>query len=224
MPFPDGEEFLTSSIALSASDRTFAARNLTAITAACRTQLSLKASMDVADSGRQIALIHSKLMAAAIDSVGFIVTGTGQPRGIHSIIGRGTVSGVGLPADWENVLDGVKVFLNANNAIADLTGIVMHHDIWRIYAGLKTGISSDKTSLELPPSTANTSQFVSTGADIVSSPESYHVTTGNCSDLPLGFRLDPSVWILDSTTSYASNLLIEIVGVMRVDVVALWLA
>ena len=54
--------------ALSASDPTFAARTLTARTVAVRTQLSLEASQDIADAGRQIARVHTGAMAAAIDA------------------------------------------------------------------------------------------------------------------------------------------------------------
>ena len=114
-----------------------------------------------------------------------------------------------------------QTYLNANNAMDDLSAIAMHPNIWRIFAGLKTGIASDQTSLELPPSIADISQFISTGADDVASPEDYHVTLGNFSDLLVGFRMDPTVLILNDTTSMAANLLIEIVGITRVDIVAL---
>lgn len=207
-------------ISLSASDPGFAARTLTAKTIAVRTQLSLEASQDIADAGNQLARVQAGAMAAAIDAAVF--TGSSpSPTGLHNMAGVGKVTGVGTPTNWDEVLDGVGAFLNANNALSDLTGIVMHPDIWKAYAKLKTGLASDNTPLELPPAIANVPQFVSTGADIVASPEDYHITLGNFGDLLVGFRMDPSVRILDNTTSYASNLLIEIVGVARVDVVAL---
>jgi HK97 family phage major capsid protein len=205
---------------LSATDPGFAARVLTAKTLAVRTQLSLEASQDIADAGNQLARVQAGAMAAAIDAAVFTGT-TPAPTGLHTMSGVGKVTGVGKPANWDNVLDGVATFLGANNALTDLTGICMHPDVWKVYAKLKTGITSDNTPLVMPPSIANVPQFISTGADIVASPEDYHITLGNFGDLLVGFRMDPSVRILDSTTSYAGNLLIEIVGVARVDVVAL---
>jgi HK97 family phage major capsid protein len=205
---------------LSATDPGFAARVLTAKTLAVRTQLSLEASQDIADAGSQLARVQAGAMAAAIDAAVFTGS-TPAPTGIHNMSGVGKVTGVGTPTNWDEVLDGVGAFLNANNALSDLSGIVMHPNIWKTYAKLKTGITSDNTPLELPPAIASVPQFVSTGADIVASPEDYHITLGNFGDLLVGFRMDPSVRILDNTTSYAGNLLIEIVGVARVDVVAL---
>lgn len=210
----------TEGASLTASDPTFAARTLTAITAACRTQLSLEASQDVPDAGRQIAQVQTRAMAAALDTIGFIGTGS-EPTGIHNMPGVGTVTGVGTPTNYDELVSGVTEFLVANNALEDVTGIVMHPGIWSVYQTLKTGMTSDNTPLELPPAIATIPQFVSTGADIVASPEDYHITLGNFDDLLVGFRMDPIVRILDGTTSMASNLLIEIVGVMRVDVVAL---
>jgi hypothetical protein len=128
---------------------------------------------------------------------------------------------VGLVTNYDEVLDGVQAFLNANNALSDLSAIVYHPDIWRIFSGLKTGISGDQTSLEPPPDIADVPRLVSTGSDVVASPEDYHVTLGNFDDLLVAFRMNPTVRILDATTSMASNLLIEIVGAARVDLVAL---
>jgi HK97 family phage major capsid protein len=206
--------------ALSATDPSFAARQLTAITLAVRSQLTLEASQDISDAGRQIAQVHARAMATAIDGAGF--TGSAPaPVGIQNTTGRGTVTAVGLVTNYDEVLDGVQAFLNANNALSDLSAIVYHPDIWRIFSGLKTGISGDQTSLEPPPDIADVPRLVSTGSDVVASPEDYHVTLGNFDDLLVAFRMNPTVRILDATTSMASNLLIEIVGAARVDLVAL---
>lgn len=205
---------------LSATDPGFAARVLTAKTLAVRTQLSLEASQDIADAGSQLARVQAGAMAAAIDAAVF--TGSSPaPTGLHTMSGVGKVPAVGTPANWDKVIEGVGTFLNANNALSDLSGIAMHPNVWEVFAKLKTGITSDNTPLTLPPAIAGVPQFISTGADLVASPEDYHITLGNFSDLLVGFRMDPTVRILDNTTSYASNLLIEIVGVCRVDVVAL---
>ena len=210
----------TEGASLSASDPTFASRVLTAKTLAVRTQVSLEASQDIPGFGDQITRAYTKALAAAIDSAGFIGSSP-EPTGIHNISGVGKVTSVGTPTNWDEVVDGVATFLNANNPLVSLTGIVMHPNVWKVFAKLKTGISSDNTPLELPPSIADVPQFVSTGADEVTSPESYHITLGNFEDLVVGIRMNPTIRILDATTSMASNLLVEIIGVARVDILAL---
>ena len=62
---------------------------------------------------------------------------------------------------------------------------------------------------------------LATGVSVAGSPESHEIFLGNFSDGLVGFRMNPSVRILDGTTSYASNLLIEVVAAMRIDFVAL---
>ena len=86
---------------------------------------------------------------------------------------------------------------------------------------MKTGISSDNTPLKKPQVIESIPILPSTGADSVTSPEDYHIILGNFADLLVGFRMEPTVRILDGTSSYAGNLLIEIVGVARIDIVAL---
>ncbi len=137
--------------------------------------------------------------------------------GLLNTSGVSTVSGIGVPTNWDEVVDGAAAFLNANNNLDELTGLIWHPNIWKTYAKLKTGISSDNTPLELPPAIATVPQFVTTNADTVSSPENYHIVLGNFGDLVIGVRMNPTIRILDDTTSMATNLLLEIVGVARVD-------
>jgi HK97 family phage major capsid protein len=204
---------------LSATDPTFASRTLTAKTIAVRTAVSLEATQDVPNFGEQISMAYAKAFGAAIDGAGIMGNGSSPQLilGLHNAAGVGTVTGVGTPTNWDEVLDGVNTFLNANNSLDELTGIIMHPNIWTTFAKLKTGISSDNTSLELPPSIANVPKFVTTNADTVTSPEDFHIVLGNFEDLVMGVRMNPTIRILDGTTSMASNLLVEIVGVARVD-------
>jgi HK97 family phage major capsid protein len=204
---------------LSATDPGFASRVLTAKTVAVRTQVSLEASMDIPDFGAQIAGAYTRAFGAAIDAAG-IKGVSPAPTGLLTTSGVGTVTSVGTPTNWDEVLDGAAAFLNANNSLDELTGIIMHPNIWRVYAGLKTGISSDQTPLQMPPAIANVPQFVTTNADDVTSPLDYHVVLGNFNDLIMGVRLNPTIRILDGTTSMASNLIVEIVGVARIDFLA----
>jgi HK97 family phage major capsid protein len=209
-------------ISLNANDPTFAARTLRARTVAVRTQVSLEAYQDVPMLGTQISNAYARAFAAAIDQAG-LRGDTSSPMmipGLQNTAGVGTVTSVGTPTNWDEVLDGVATFLNANNTLEDLTGIIMHPNIWKVFAKLKTGISSDNTPLELPPALADVPQFVTTNNDVVSSPADYHIELGNFRDYVMGVRMNPTVRILDATTSMASNLLVEILGVARVDFLA----
>jgi len=203
---------------LSATDPTLAARTLTAKTIACRTQLSLEASMDVPDAGEMIGRTHAGAMAQALDQAIFYGSSP-SPVGLQNNSDVPKVTSVGTPSDWTDILDGVQAYLNSNNALESLA-ICWHPFVWRMYAGLVTGISSDNSPLPIPPDIAGVPRYVSTAADPVTSPESFHITMGDFRDLVVGIRLEPSIRVLDATTSYASNLLVEVVGVMRADVVA----
>ncbi len=210
----------TEGASLSASDPTFASRTLTAKTVAVRTQVSLEATQDIPDFGAQITSAYTRAFGAAIDQAGIVGAGGASPLlipGLYNTSGVGSVPGVGVPTNWDEVIDGAATFLNANNDLSELTGMIMHPNIWRTYAKLKTGISSDNTSLELPPAISQVPKFVTTNADSVTSPENYHVVLGNFNDLVVGVRMNPTIRILDDTTSFAGNLLIEIVGVARID-------
>lgn len=210
----------TEGEALSAGDPTFAARVLTAKTVAVRTQVSLEASQDIPNFGQQITRAYTRALGAAIDTAGFSGSAP-APTGLQNLAGVGKVTGVTAPTNWDEVLTGVTTYLNANNRLEDLSGICMHPNIWSVYQKLKTGITSDQTPLMLPPAIANAPQFVSTGVDIVASPESYHITLGNFADLVVGIRMNPGIRILDDTTSMAANLLVEVIGVARIDILAL---
>ena len=161
-------------------------------------------------------------MATDLDRVIFQgASGSNEPVGLINTSGRGQVTNVGTPTNWDEVVTGVVTYLNADNSLANLSGIAMHPDVFGVYAKLKTGISSDNTPLQLPPTIEDIPRYVSTGVSVAGSPEAHEIFLGNFSDGLVGFRMNPSVRILDDTTSYASNLLIEVVAVMRVDFVAL---
>jgi HK97 family phage major capsid protein len=207
---------------LNATDPTFAARVLSAKTVAVRTQVSLEATQDIPNFGEQITSAYTRAFAAAIDKAGIQGEG-GSPlfiAGLQNTAGVGAVTGVATPSNWDDLIDGAAVFLNANNDLAELSGIVMHPNVWKVYAKLKTGITNDETPLELPSAIANVPKFVTTNADVAGSPEDYHIVMGNFMDFTIGIRMNPTIRILDGTTSMASNLLVEILGVARVDFLA----
>ncbi len=212
----------TEGASLSATDPTFASRVLTARTVAVRTQVSLEATQDVPNFGEQITRAYTRAFGAAIDKAGIQGAG-GSPAlipGIQQTAGVGTETNVGTPTNWDEVLNAIATFLNANNSLDELTGMIWHPNVWKTYAKLKTGISSDNTPLQMPSAVADVPKFVSTNADTVTSPENYHIEMGNFRDFVMGVRMNPTIRILDATTSMASNLLVEIIGVARVDFLA----
>lgn len=205
---------------LSATDPTFALRVLTAKTIAVRTQLSLEASQDIPDIGRQLARAYTKAFGAAIDQAGLRGTSP-APTGLQTLSGVTAVASGGSQSDYDKVVDGVIAFLNANNSLEELTGIVSHPNMLGRYNKVKTGLSGDKTVLTKPPLIANVPWLTTTNNDVVpASPQNYMMELGNFGDLVMGVRMDPSIRILDGTASMASNLLVEVVGVARVDICA----
>lgn len=141
--------------------------------------------------------------------------GAGSPLlipGLHNTVGVGSVAAGGTPTNYDEILDGVATFLNANNRLDQLSGMIWHPDVWKTYAKLNTGISPDKTTFELSPAIQAVPKVATTNADTVTSPEDYHVV--------LGVRMNPTIRVLDGTTSMASNLLVEIIGVARIDFLA----
>ncbi len=205
---------------LSATDPTFALRTLTAKTIAVRTQISLEASQDIPDIGAQITRAYTKAFGAAIDQAG--IRGTSPaPTGLQTLSGVGSVAGGGAQTNYDKLVDGVTTFLLAKNRLEELTGVIMHPTILGKYNKIKTGISGDQTVLSRPPILANAPWFATTNNDAYPvSPQSYMIELGNFTDLVMGIRLNPTIRILDGTLSMATNLLVEVVGVARVDIVA----
>jgi HK97 family phage major capsid protein len=205
---------------LSATDPTFALRQLSAKTIAVRTQVSLEASMDVANIGEQITRAYTAAFGAAIDLAG--IRGTSPaPTGLQTLSGVGAVASGGAQSDYDKIVDAVAAFMNANNALEQLTGIISHPNMVARYNKIKTGLSGDKTVLVKPPIIANVPWYATTNNDVFpASPQSYMIELGNFDDLVCGVRLNPMIRILDGTASMATNLLVEIVGVARVDILA----
>lgn len=204
---------------LSATDPTFAARTLTAKTIAVRTQVSLEASMDIPDFGRQIVRAYTAAFGQAIDQAG--IRGTSPaPTGLQTLSGVTAVASGGSQSDYDKMVDAVVAFLNANNSLEQLTAIITHPTMLGRYNKIKTGLSGDKTVLAKPPLLENVPWLTTTHNDASASPQTYIAELGNFDDLVCGVRMNPTIRLLDGTTSMASNLLVEIVGVARIDIVA----
>ena len=81
--------------------------------------------MDIPDIGGQPIRAYSKGLAAAIDLAG--IRGTSPaPTGLQTLSGVSVVASGGSQSDYNKLVDGVAAFLNAHNALDELSGLVMH--------------------------------------------------------------------------------------------------
>jgi len=209
---------------INAANPTFAARTLTAKTLVTRCQGSVELAQDSPDFGRQLANVMTKSMAAEIDRVGLVGTGTPpEPAGILNTASVGNVGSFGTPGDYVKLLAAVQTLLEANVPLEVATAnVIMSPRTWAKYEGLVTGLSSDKSQLARPRALANTAFRVTSAVpnDLPqgASPPGAEsaVFLGDFRDLLLGVRAESSVEVLKLTT-FATNLLLEFVGYTRVD-------
>jgi HK97 family phage major capsid protein len=208
----------TEAAAITANNPTFAAHSLTAQTLVTRCSGSVEVSQDSPDFGEQLARAMAASMAVELDQTGLIGTGTPpEPRGIKNTSGRGQVTGVGALTDYNKMLQGVRLLLEANVLLEVATRFaIMSPRAWEDFEGLVTGISGDKTKLPRPPALEAMRFLVTTNGLDTGSPLSSTIFLGQFSDLVLGVRREASVEALKLTT-YASNLLLEFVGYLRAD-------
>jgi HK97 family phage major capsid protein len=207
---------------ISAGNPTFAARTLTAQTIVARCQASVEVAQDSPDFGEQLAAAMTRAIAQEIDRVGLHGSGSApEPQGIYGAGGISTVTSVGTPSDYADVLAGVRKLLEANVGMDRATAFaIMSPRSWATYEGLATGISGDNSPLPRPRSIADT-QFltttaVSNGLGSASPAVESAIFLGDFSDLVLGVRREASVKVIEAQT-YATNLLLEFVAYARAD-------
>lgn len=203
---------------VSATDPTFAARTLTAKTLAVRTQISMEVAQDSPDFGRQLARAFAKAMAVEVDRSGLHGASNG-PAGLYGTSGVGTVASVGVPTDYAEMVSGLRTLLNANNRLEDVNKFaIMSPRTWQTYENLATGITNDKTPLERPRSLRDIQFLVTTSvSNTLNSPaDDSTIFMGDFSHLYLGVRQDASIQVLQ-TTNYATSLILDVIGTMRVD-------
>jgi HK97 family phage major capsid protein len=206
---------------ISAANPTFAARSLTAKTLVARCQCSVEVAQDSPDFGAQLSGVIARAMAAELDRAGLHGSGSSNdPTGIYSTANINTVPGVGTITDYAELLTGVKELLSDNVPLDVATRYaIMSPATWLAYENLATGITSDKTQLPRPRALEST-QFLVTNnvSDALGSPETSAVFLGDFSSLLMGVRQEASIEVLKVST-YATNLLLEIVGYVRADFV-----
>jgi len=205
----------TEAATVNAANPTFASRTLYAQTIVTRCQSSMELAADSPDFGAQLATVMTRAMAAEIDRVGLEGTGTApMPRGIKNTTGRLTIGTIGTPTDYSKVVAGIGQLLTNNADLAQVTKFaVMAPAQWTELENLPTGLTGDKTQLRRPNSIANM-QF-----RVTSNVTAGTIYLGDFRDLVMGARLESAVEILKLGT-YATNLLIEFIGYIRVDFLA----
>lgn len=136
---------------ISESGQTFAPIKLRAMTLGCITRVSLELLEDAPRFSTQVEDAMGAAIALEIDRVGLFGAGTSEPRGLTNTDGINTVSmgpNGATPDDFDEFLDAIATIENSNGVAG---AAIYSPRTKRTLAGLKTGISGDKTPLT-PPS------------------------------------------------------------------------
>lgn len=206
--------------ALTDSDVTFGAINLRSKTVACLVKLSLELSQDAGNIEQILQTTITRAMSAAIDQAGLVGVSTdasGAPGGVFGLAGRGTVTAIGAPTSWDYVVDGMYQLMLSNVPMERIGGLVAHPAVFKTMRKLKTGISSDKTSLVAPPEVQALPKYFTTSAPLVSTTAS--AVIADWRDLLFGVRKDIQVRVLQEAF-LGSNLQIGVLAYARVDFAA----
>ena len=159
------------SAAITDTEPTFSKVTLSAKTCVCLVKLSLELSQDAANIEQILQQTITNAMAAAIDNAGMNGVSTNAaaaPGGIYNASGINTISTVGAPTSWDWALDGIYELLEDNVALSDVGALIAHPKVWVKMAKLKTGITSDKTTLVPPPEVAAIPKLWTTAAPYTS--------------------------------------------------------
>jgi HK97 family phage major capsid protein len=102
--------------------------------------------------------------------------------------------------------------------VSDVGAIIGHPAYWRKLRKLKTGLTSDQTTLVPPPDVAKLERLSTTAAPLAGGTTAKAIL-GNWSDCIIGVRKDITVRVL-SEALMGSNLQVGIVAYARVDIAA----
>lgn len=207
------------SAAVSDSDPTFGAVTLNARTVVGLVRLSLELSQDSANIEEILQRSLVSATAHAIDSAGLsgVAGNAAAPSGIFELTGRNRVTSVGAPTTWDWVVDGLYELL-LDDVPADRIGaLIAHPAVWKKMRKLKTGITSDNSSLVPPAEVAALPKLWTTAAPLDGS--SADAVLGDWSNLLLGVRQDVQVRVL-TEAFMGSNLQIAVLVYARCDFAA----
>lgn len=206
---------------LGTGDPTFGAVNLNAKTVVCLVRLSLELSQDSANIEQILQSTINNAMAGAIDRAGLVGVSTdagAAPAGVMNLADRNTVLSIGAPTSWNYLLDGLYELMADNVALENVGAFIAHPAVWKKMAKLKTGISSDLTTLVQPPEVAALKKLYTTAAPLTGGTTASGIIA-DWRDLIFGVRKDINVRVL-SESFMGSNLQVAVLAYARVDFAA----
>jgi HK97 family phage major capsid protein len=137
--------------------------------------------------------------------------------GIMNATGRNRVTSIGAPTTWDWCVDGMYELMLDNVPMDAVGALVAHRAVWRKMRKLKTGISSDNTSLVAPAEVAALPELWSTAASLTGGTTATGMIA-DWRDLLFGIRKDITVRVL-SEAYMGSNLQLAILAYARCDFV-----
>ena len=213
--------FKAENAAITDSDPTFAAVDLSAKTIVGLTKMSLELAQDSVNADEIVMRSLTGAMAVAIDQAGLTGDGAGSnPTGVLNFTGRNQVLSIGTPTNYDFIVNGINELLVDNVRLDSIGAAVMSPRTWTTLANLKTGIASDNTPLPKPEAMADMPFFVTTSVPdnlgASSPPNESVVFNANWADLLWGIRSDITVRVL-SERFLGDNLQVGILVYARVD-------
>ena len=206
--------------AITGTDPTFGAVTLDAKTCVCLVRFSLELSQDAQNIEQIIQQTMTQAMASSIDAAGLVGVATdsaGAPTGIMNLAGRNTVTGIGSPANWDFVVDGMYELMLDNVPAENIGALVAHPALWKKMSKLKTGIASDNTPLTMPEEVRAMPKLWTTAAPLVGTTAAGVIADWR--DLIFGVRSDITIRVL-SETFMGSNLQLAVLAYARCDFAA----
>lgn len=204
--------------ALTASDPTFGLVTLSAKTAVTLVKMSLELAQDSANIEQILQRALTQAMAGAIDSAGLVGVTTdasAAPGGVFNLSGRNSVTSIGAPTSWDFLVDGMYELLADNVSMENIGALIANPAVWKKMRKLKTGISSDNTSLAMPDEIAKLPKLWTTAAPLTGGTTAKGVIA-DWRDLIFGVRKEIQVRVLQEAF-LGTNLQIGVLAYARVD-------
>ena len=204
------------------SDPTFTPRTLDFKTLASATKVSNEL---LQDSGTLLArMIETDLsqgFASEFDRAALFGSGSGQePRGVKNTVGINTFSmgsNGGDIEDWNPLVGAVRMLLDDNVPLENISAFIMSPREWEALAVLKT--ATELQQLQPPTQIANIRQLVSSkipiNTTVGSSNDTGTIFVADWSKLVIGVRLSLKIRFFEQTFAQSYSTLIR--AVARVD-------
>lgn len=212
------------SAALSATDPTFGAVNLSAKTAVCLVRFSLELAQDAANLEAQLTSVLTSAMASAVDAAGLtgVTTNAGAApatgAGLVNLTGRSRVQSIGAPTSWDWCVDAIYALMAASVPLDRIGALVGHPAIFKKMRKLKTGLTNDNTPLTAPAEVAALPKYWTTAAPLAGANAT--AVLAKWDDVAFGVRTDITVRLLDQAFM-GSNLQLALLCYQRCDFGAL---